>query len=39
MKPMEIERYCSQHPDVTAMIVLQEPEPESGEHKVLRYGL
>jgi thiamine biosynthesis lipoprotein len=39
MTPAQIERYCSQHPDVTAMIVLQEREPESGEHKILRYGL
>jgi thiamine biosynthesis lipoprotein len=38
MSPEQIEQYCSKHPDISGMIMLQHPENEPSEGKILRFG-
>jgi thiamine biosynthesis lipoprotein ApbE len=38
MTPTEIEKYCSQHPEVKAMIVLQKGDRPAAAPTVLHYG-
>jgi thiamine biosynthesis lipoprotein len=38
MSPEQIEQYCSKHPDITGMIMLQGPENEPAKGKILRFG-
>ena len=38
MSPDEIERYCSHHPEIGAMIMMQEPDRGTQKHKILHFG-
>ena len=38
MSPGEIEKYCSSHPDITAMIMLQETNKDTQKNKIMRFG-
>jgi thiamine biosynthesis lipoprotein len=38
MSPEEIERYCSRHPDVLAMLMLHEPERQEGRDGIISFG-
>jgi thiamine biosynthesis lipoprotein len=38
MTPAQVERYCSQHPDVKAMTVLRKGDIPAGTETVLHYG-
>jgi thiamine biosynthesis lipoprotein len=38
MSPDEIERYCSHHPEIAAMIMLQESEQGTRKYKILHFG-
>jgi thiamine biosynthesis lipoprotein len=38
MTPSEIERYCSKHPDILAMIVVEADRADRGEDRILRFG-
>ena len=38
MTPDEVEQYCQSHPDVTAMVVLEDRDVELRKEKILRYG-
>jgi thiamine biosynthesis lipoprotein len=38
MGPDEIERYCSQHPDARAMVILQEHDNETPKEMILHFG-
>lgn len=38
MSPDEIEKYCSLHPDVQAMVILQGEEKELQKGQILRFG-
>ncbi|MHC4397042.1 MAG: FAD:protein FMN transferase [Planctomycetota bacterium] len=38
MAPKEIEQYCSNHPDTLAMLVIEGPEKDSQQGKILRFG-
>jgi len=38
MSPDEIERYCSQHPEIAAMIMLQEKDKDTQKHNILHFG-
>ena len=39
MSPDAIGRYCVDHPDVSAMIILEDGDEEAEEKRVVRYGL
>jgi hypothetical protein len=34
----EIKQYCSRHPDMLAMVILEEDEQKLPRHKILRFG-
>ncbi len=38
MSPDEIEKYCSSHPNISAMIMLQEPNKDTQKNRILRFG-
>lgn len=38
MSPDEIEQYCSLHPNIRAMVILQEPDKMTQKGKVLHFG-
>ncbi len=38
MKPKEVEQYCSKHPDVLGMLVIEGEGEDSREGKIMRFG-
>jgi len=38
MKPKEVEQYCSKHPDVLGMIVIEGEDKDSQGGKIMRFG-
>ena len=38
MSPKEIEKYCAEHPDTRAMVILDERDEETEKEKILRFG-
>jgi thiamine biosynthesis lipoprotein len=38
MSPDEIEQYCSKHPDIMVMVMLQEMDKKTQKNKILRFG-
>ena len=38
MSPDQIERYCSHHPEIGAMIMMQESDQGTQKHKILHFG-
>ncbi len=38
MRPKEFERYCSKHPDVLGMLVIEGEDKDSGKGKIMRFG-
>ena len=38
MSPDEIERYCSHHSEIAAMVMLQKPDQGTQKHKKLHFG-
>jgi thiamine biosynthesis lipoprotein len=38
MNPNEIKQYCSRHPEVQALVILQEEEKQPQREKILRFG-
>ena len=38
MTPDEVEKYCLRHPDVMAMLILQEQDKKTRKDRILRFG-
>ncbi|MHC4737593.1 MAG: FAD:protein FMN transferase [Planctomycetota bacterium] len=38
MRPKEVEQYCSKHPDVLGMLVIEGEDKDSREGKIMRFG-
>jgi hypothetical protein len=38
MSPNEVRQYCSRHPDVLAMVILEEKRRKTKKEKILHFG-